>query len=80
MVDAFRTQSSYLWMHHFQENFGGRPPWFGDLEIGSYDLVTISNSHFFLHAFIDVFEHVMFSMFIMLNVMFIKIAIYIYSI
>ena len=27
------------------------PPWFGDLDNSSYDLVTIFNSYFSLHAF-----------------------------
>ena len=46
------------------------PPWFEDLEIGSYDLVTISNSHyaymFFLLLIISIFFVLMF---IMLNAM-----------
>jgi len=41
-----------LLMHHYQGSLVEGPPWFGDLEISSLVLITISNSHFHLHALI----------------------------
>ena len=38
-------------MHHYQGCLVGGSPYFGDIEIGSYGLIDISNSHFCLHAF-----------------------------
>ena len=40
-------------MHHYQESLVGGPPYFEDIEISSYGLVTISNSHFYLHVFLS---------------------------
>ena len=69
-----------LLMHRYQGCLVGVPPRFGDLEIDSLILVTISNSYFSLHAFILMILacHVFF-MFIILNAIFIRLVIYTYS-
>jgi len=41
-------------MHHFQRCLVEGPPYFGDIEISSLSLVTISNSLFYLYINIDI--------------------------
>ena len=74
-----RSERWHFWMHHYQEMFCGRPPWFRDIEIDSLVLVTMSNSHFvyMLLNYWFLTCHVL--MLIMLNAMFIRHVIYIDS-
>ena len=71
-----------IWMHHFQGEFGGRTTlvW-RHKDVPSWFLVTISNSHLCLHAFI-LFIFSMFCCFMisMLNVMIIRLVICLISI
>ena len=68
MVDACGARWTYPIDASLSRKFGRRTTMVGDLENSSYDLITISNSYFSLHAFaIDDFLHVLVSMLIMLN-------------